>query len=343
MKSIFILLNIVITVCACGGGGDSSNSSETSYTTAEEYIRTQGFVGSILVKKEGITLLERGFGYSNKAQTIENGVDTRYRIGSLTKAFTAMAIVQLKNNNLITSYDDTIDRYLPDYPDGDTISLRHLLTHRSGIPEYLSLVDAGVTYTPEELIELFEGAPLDAEPGEQFNYSNSNYTLLGYLIEQLSGMSYENYLHTALFSVLGITNTEYGNSNITGVNYALGYRNTNQNQTASFIDMSIPFSAGALSSTLSDLTVWAESFSANILSSAEDNEEIFSEGEYGFGWVVTTISGKRAYTHSGSINGFNAIISLFPEENGLIIALSNADGTKAALNRIVNVVAANEF
>jgi CubicO group peptidase (beta-lactamase class C family) len=166
---------------------------------------------------------------------------------------------------------------------------------------------------------------------------------LGYLIETLSGHGYENYLQINVLSPLGMINTEYGSSIIEGTGYAMGYTNTSQEQKADFHDMSIPYSAGALSSNIGDLEIWAESFAAGTLVSDQENQEIFMEGDHEFGWFVGEFAGKTAYSYYGGINGFSSFIAIFPEEKGLIIALSNVEGEQPKLNSIVTTITKNEL
>ncbi len=312
-------------------------------TTTEAYIESENFTGTILVKKNNSDVLRKGFGFADKSQQIHNSLDTRYRIGSLTKAFTALAIVQLKNANKIGGYDDPVSNYIQNYPRGKEITIRQLLTHRSGIPEYLPKVIPSKNYSPSELIALFNSEPLAFESGQQFSYSNSNYILLGYLIELLSGQSYEDYLKNNIFNTLDMFNTEYGTNTIAGIKYGKGYRSINQSQLADFIDMTIPYSAGALTSSAIDMGVWANSFLTKRLFSETDAEEIFSEDSYGFGWITIQIHGKLAYLHTGAINGFSSIIAIFPKENSYIVALSNVEGENEKLKRIVKYIVEHEL
>jgi CubicO group peptidase (beta-lactamase class C family) len=341
----FAAIFLTLALAACGGGGSSSSSPPPaeSYTTAQAYIESEGFVGSVLVSKSGADVLRDGFGFANKAQQLRNRSDTRYRIGSVSKSFTALAVVQLHSTGLISSYDDPIADYLPDLPRGDEITIRHLLTHRSGIPDFLRQVDQDESYTPAQLVGLFAPRDLEFAPGSDFSYSNSNYVMLGYLIEALTGMSYEQYLQVNVLGPLGMINTEYGASTIAGVDYARGYLRQNQNDTARFVDMSIPYAAGALSSTLGDLEIWARSFMERTLVPANEYDAIFVEGEYGFAWVQGQVEGKTVYWHDGAINGFSAIVAMFPDDGGLVIALSNVQDQGELLQRIVTTMAAREL
>lgn len=339
---LLLVFPVIIALSSCGGS-NGSNRNDTAYSSAKAYVESEGFIGTILVKKNNSYLLREAYGYADQSTLQPNDIDTRYRIGSLTKAFTALAIVQLKNENVIVSYDGPIANYLPAYPDKDEITIRHVLNHRSGIPEYLASVDPRQSYTPSEQVDLFKNLDLYFGPGQAFNYSNSNYVLLGYLIEVLTGTDYASYLDVNILSVLGMVNTEYGESIIEGAHYAKGYADFSQQQSASYLDMSIPYSAGALSSNINDLEIWAESFLNSSLLSEQDIRDIFSEGEYGFGWIIKQLDGKLVYTHSGGISGFSSIIAIFPQEEAFIVALSNVEGEHEKLNRIVSTIAKNEL
>lgn len=342
IRKPYRIFPLVFLLFSCGGGSDPVAVS-TDYESAESFVQESGFVGSILVKKQNVYILQNGFGFADKARGVENTKNTKFRIASLTKAFTALAVVQLKNTKLIASYDDPLSDYLPDFPNGNIITIRHLLNHRSGLPDYVSLVDTQQPHTPVELVAAFSNKPLDFEPGTQFRYSNSNYTLLGYLIQQISGIEYFDFISSNILMPLGMHNTEYGNSELTGDDYALGYTDGQQLTLSNYVDMSVPFAAGALSSSIKDFELWGESFEALTLVADSDLQDIFSDGDYGFGWIVTQVSGKRAYVHTGGIEGFATLVLIFPDNQGLIVALSNTESAASAMHQIVDAIAENEF
>ncbi|MCO1335080.1 beta-lactamase family protein [Microbulbifer sp. OS29] len=335
---VFLIAGLGLFSCS-----DDRASPTTSYTTAEAFLESEGFVGTILVKKNGVDTLRKGFGFANKELPLPNGINTRYRVGSLSKTLTALAIVQLKNSGEISDYDTPVSEFIPDYPGGEKITIRHLLTHRSGIPEFFNGVDHHHTFSPLELVNLSKNSPLEFEPGEKYSYSNSNYILLGYLIELLSGQSYTEFLSRNILEPLGMDATTYGSSEILDSGHATGYKGAQQAEPAKYIDMSIPYSAGALSSNLADLEVWSESFAKELLVSTADKKDIFIDDGYGFGWVTTSVAGKKVITQSGGIYGFSALIIIFPEENSLIIGLTNLEGEQANLKRMAAIIAENEF
>ncbi len=335
---VFILAPFLLfSLISCGG----DDTKVVPYTTAEEYIKSQGFLGTVLIKKDGTEVLRKGFGYADKKAQQFNTASTRFRIGSLTKAFTALAIVQLKNADLL-KYDDPISNFLPDLARGDEITIRHLLTHRSGLDEYVPFINENQSYTALELISLVKDRPLIFQPDSQFRYTNSNYLLLGYIIEIITGSDYASFIESNITNPLGMFNTEYGNSTIVGSEYAKGYQNTIQSKFAKFHDMSIPYAAGALSSNLNDMEIWANSFYDLTLITEQDKQDIF-EGDYGFGWGITSMAGNNVYMHTGGIRGFSSVIVLFPDQNGVIILLSNIEDVHNQLRGIVLTLAQHEF
>lgn len=345
---IIVFLSIVVfTFSACGSGKKSTEDNQadpTQYTDAESYIDALQFSGTILVKKEDREIVRKSVGYADKAAQIPNSDVTRFRIGSSTKTFTAFAVVQLKNAGLL-DYDDTLSTYIPEFNRADEITIRHLLTHRSGISEYADtdIINDNQSYTPWELISLIKEKALDFEPGSKFTYSNANYLLLGYIIEMVSGTDYGSFIDANITTPLGMHDTEISPRHITEEPYAKGYEDITQNRLAPFHDISIPNAAGALSSTIKDMEIWADSFYDSNFISQEDKAEIFAGDTYGFGWILSSIGGKKAYWHNGGISGFSAIVVLLPEQEGVIIILSNIDNAHDQLNKIVSTLIENEF
>lgn len=339
-----LCISLALLLCACGGSGSNKQQpiKTNAYVSAQQYVLDNGFIGSVLVKKGDTTILKNGYGYADKAAKRTNDVDTKYRIASLTKAFTALAVVQLKQQDLIDSFDNPVATYLTDYPNKQ-ITIRQLLTHRSGIPDYLSLVNKNKHYQQSQLIDLFKNKSLEFTPGSQFQYSNSNYFLLGQLIERVSDTSYFDFLNAHILMPLGMENTEMGNSVISGDNYALGYKTSSQSSRADSINMSVPYAAGALSSNLSDYEAWGEAVMSHTLLSDNDIAEVYPQQGYGFGWIVTETKGMKTYTHSGGIDGFSTIIVLVPEVDGMVVAFSNVGNAGLLVNKIAETIAENEF
>lgn len=308
------------------------------------------FNGSALVAENGKVILKKGFGSANIEWNIPNQSDTKFRLGSISKQFTAFLIVKLAEEGKI-KLDVPITTYLPDYPkaNGDKITIHHLLTHTSGIPNYTSFPNffkdkSRNPYTPEEFVKTFSSLPLEFTPGEKFNYSNSGYFLLGYIIEKISGKTYEQYLQEIIFTPLKMVNSGYDHSDVIIKNRAAGYEKKGKKISNSpYLDMSIPYAAGSLYSTVEDLYLWDQALYTNKLLSSKSMESLFNtyikagNGSYGYGWFIEEIdngaSGKLKVTqHGGGINGFNTLIYRIPSDKNLIVLMNNTGGT--VLNQI---------
>ena len=300
------------------------------------------FSGSILVSENGKNIYKQGFGLANAEWDIQNSAQTKFRIGSLTKQFTSMLIMQLVEEDKL-ELNTPISTYLPDYPkeNGDRITIHHLLTHTSGIPNFTSFPEYMREYmrkpfSPQMLVQTFADSTLEFNPGERYNYSNSGYVLLGYILEIVAQQSYEQLLHAKIFEPLGMNNSGYDHFQTIIPNRATGYFNSiTRSRNAAFIDMSVPYAAGAIYSTVEDLFLWDQALRANTLLSRNYMAEIFeprvSAGRfnYGYGWAVGNAplgsSGRsiQVVHHSGAINGFNALITRLPEDQHCIIILGN--------------------
>lgn len=311
-----------------------------------KYTEYGQFNGSALVAENGKVILKKGFGLANMEWNIPNQPDTKFRLGSITKQFTALLIVKLAEEGKL-KLDVPITTYLPDYPkeNGDIITIHNLLTHTSGIPNYTNAPNflrdkAKNPYTPADFVKTFDKLPLDFKPGEKFNYSNSGYFLLGYIIEKITGKTYEQYLQETIFTPLKMVNSGYDHSEIIIKNRAQGYEKRGKNYSnASYLDMSIPYAAGSLYSTVEDLYLWDQALYTNKLLSEKSMESLFKpyikawgDESYGYGWSLedVNIEGKgklKVIEHGGGINGFNTIISRIPADKILVVLLNNTGGT----------------
>ena len=320
------------------------------------YTEYGKFNGSVLVANQGKVIFKKGYGMANMEWDIPNKSNTKHRLGSITKQFTAMLILQLAAENKLDLHAQ-ISKYLPDYPkeSGDKITIHHLLTHTSGIPNYTSFPDffqneSRNPYTPDEFVKKFEDKPLDFEPGEQFSYSNSGYFLLGVIIEKVTGKSYEQMLNEHIFSPLNMTDSGYDNHDDILKNRATGYeKNGNTFVNSKYLDMTIPYAAGSLYSTVEDLYKWDQALYTNTILPKDYMDmyfkpyiTAFGNNSYAYGWGVgKSPIGKSTdsiYTisHGGGINGFNTIISRAPSDKSLVVLLNNTGG--APLNEITRAI-----
>jgi CubicO group peptidase (beta-lactamase class C family) len=238
----------------------------------QSYVSDKQFMGSVLVARGGTTVFDKGYGFANLEWNIPNTPTTKFRLGSITKQFTAASILLLEERGKLKT-DDPVKKYIPDAPAAwDKVTIYNLLTHTSGIANFTSFPDYASTETapttPEKLVARFRDKPLEFQPGEKWNYSNSGYVLLGYLIEKISGQTYEQFVQQNIFSPLGMKDSGYDSHRTVMQRRATGYTpSDNGPVNAGYIDMSIPFSAGALYSTTEDLLRWEQGlFGGKVLS-----------------------------------------------------------------------------
>ncbi len=303
------------------------------------YLKIGNFSGSILIAKEGRIPLSKGYGMADLEHDVPNTPQTIFRLGSVTKQFTSMAIMQLQEKRLL-NVDDPIAKYLPTYPNGEEITIHHLLTHTSGIPNFTSFPDYEKTMmlpSPvEKTIQRFKDKPLEFTPGEKFKYSNSGYILLGYIIEKVSGQFYEEFLKENIFQPLNMMNTGYDHHHTLLKHRASGYSTAGGELTnAAYIDMSIPHAAGALYSTVEDLYLWDRALYTEKLVKKSTLDRMFTpfvEAEFGaikahyaYGWSRLSLFNREVIAHGGGINGFRTNIARYVDDDVCIVVLSNIE------------------
>jgi CubicO group peptidase (beta-lactamase class C family) len=339
---IFGILTVLISTTLCFGQTKTEQLDEL----LNQYLDYGKFNGSVLVADQGKVMYKKGFGMANMEWDIPNKPNTKHRLGSVTKQFTAMLILQLVAEGKI-DLQAPITTYLPDYPkeNGDKITTHHLLTHSSGIPNYTAFPDFFAAesrnpYTPDQFVKKFEDKELEFTPGEKFNYSNSGYFLLGVLIEKLSGKTYEEMLHEKIFTPLGMHDTGYDNHKDILKNRATGYeKNGTSFINSAYLDMSIPYAAGSLYSTVEDLYLWDQALYTTTLLPQKYMDLFFTpyiaafgNSQYAYGWGVgkevigNTTDSITVISHGGGINGFNTNISRSPSNKSLVVLLNNTGG-----------------
>ncbi|WP_297091405.1 serine hydrolase domain-containing protein [uncultured Draconibacterium sp.] len=349
-----LLVATLVFLSACTSDENELPDIE-NYSTAFNFFEAASFNGSVLISKNGDDIFRGSFGLANKETGILNDLETKFRIGSVSKTLTGMGIIQLKREGLITDFNQPLSDFDTNLPQANQITISHLLSHQSGIPDYLPLVEkeakSGEQISAEEIYEeiklyLAEN-DLDFTPGSSMAYSNSNFLIVALLIEELSGESYENYIKSRILNPLNMMNTEMGTETILGANYAQGY---NQNVNVSQYPMAITLGAGCWTSTVSDLEKWCQAVMGNDWFSADEKELIF-EGQvpnestiFGLAWFKSKVNGKTFCWHGGDIDGFSSLIGFLPEQNGIIITLGNKqDNTGKLRNRIIETIISNEF
>lgn len=301
---------------------------------------------TIGVKRGADLLLVKGYGMADIENSVPATAESVYRIGSVTKQFTAAAVLQLIEAGRV-SLDDRIEQFLPDYPThGHLVTVRHLLTHTSGIPSFTGLDAFGEKQTLDlshtELLEIFQDEPFDFAPGEEYRYNNSAYYLLGMLVEQVSGEDFDAYLQNHIFDHLGLSRSSYCHEATLIPGRAEGYeQGPGGLVNDGFISMNAPGGAGAMCSTVPDLLSWAEALrSGRVVSEASyramsTSGELVDGTETGYGFALAI--GKKVHpatggsefekplrvAHTGSINGFRSVIAYYPDFDVDIVVLAN--------------------
>ena len=299
----------------------------------QSYVDSKQFMGAALVARDGKVLLSKGYGFANLEWGVANSPASKFRLGSITKQFTAACILLLEERGKL-KVDDPVKKYMTDAPAAwDKVTIFNLLTHTSGIPSFTGFPDyastEAIATTPEKLVARFRDKPLEFQPGEKWNYSNSGYVLLGYLIEKISQQSYSEFVQENIFTPLGMKDSGYDSNSAIILHRASGYTPSAKGTIhAGYIDMSIPFSAGALYSTTEDLLRWEQGLMGGKLLSAASLAKMTTpfKNDYAFGLAVHAVNGHKVIEHGGGIEGFNTEIAYYPEDKLTVVVLANLNG-----------------
>lgn len=303
----------------------------------ENVATKDGFSGAVLVMKDSKPLLREAYGKANYELDVPNTVETKFRLGSITKQFTAMAVMILAEQGKL-SVDDPISKHLENSPPAwEKITIRHLLTHTSGIASYTSFPQmmtrtVRIPAQLDEVIASFKDKELDFPPGDKFAYSNSGYIVLGKIIERASGHDYEAFLKQSIFQPLEMTDTGYDHNAAILPKRAAGYvRTFILLANAPYIDMTWPHAAGSLYSTVDDLAKWDAALSAGKLIGTDSYKAMFTpqKASYAFGWFVRDYKGHKEIRHAGGIHGFSTSILRYPEDMLCIVVLNNVVPTRS--------------
>lgn len=300
--------------------------------------KSDGVGVSLLIAKDGKTIYRKAFGMANLELNAPMKPENVFEIGSITKQFTAVSILMLEEQEKLKVTDE-ITKYIPDYPTlGKKITIHHLLTHTSGIKSYTDMPsfvgEARTDLSPTELIDVFKNEPMDFDPGEKYNYSNSGYILLGYIIEVASGETYQDFIQKNIFDKVGMSSSYYGSNAKIIKNRASGYKEDGDSYANSdYISMSLPYAAGSIMSTTDDMLKWQNVINANTLiirkslekaingSTLNDGKEI----AYGYGWGKDKVQGSTAIAHGGGIFGYTTHEMYMPKEKIYVVALTNCN------------------
>ena len=308
---------LLLVACTCLAGAQELT------TRMDEAVKTlagdRRYMGSVLVARAGEVILSRGYGFANLEWDIPNTPDTKFRLGSISKQFTAACILRLEEQGKL-SVNDPVKKYLDDAPAAwDKITLHQVLSHTSGIPSFTEFPEYRTLEkqpaTPEKMYRVYRDKPLDFEPGRNWKYSNSGYLLLSYLVERISHQKYEEFLQENVLKPAGMKNSGYDLNARILHHRASGYSPLGAMlQNSGYIDMTVPSGAGALYSTTEDLLRWEQSlFSGKVISKASlDKMTTPVQRNYGYGLMLAPFQGHKSIGHGGSIEGFNTQLTYFP-------------------------------
>ncbi len=317
-------------------GAQRSDTAKKIETLVSSHVRPNEPGMAVIVTRKGQTLFRAAYGLANMGQNLAMRPEMIFQIASLTKSFTAAAILSLVEQGKL-SLNDSIHSLLPQFPyQGAQVRVEHLLTHTSGIPNYTDFPDWQNNWhlerTVDELIASFAHHPLEFSPGSNWRYSNSNYILLGALIEQISGMSYDSYLSKYLTRPIKLENTRYTRSLFSESSLVVGYLSgTHTFFKAKTIHPSQYFAAAGILSTVDDLASWFDALSRQTVLSKESLDRSWSpyplphglSSGYGFGWMVGRIVGQTLIEHGGRVSGFCTYMAAFPQSGVFAAVLMN--------------------
>ena len=345
LSALVILITSTFGATAQDGRGQSTEM-QRQLEKAVENAYSPGEPGAVVIVTRGEnTLLRTAIGVADLELDVALSPDMIFRTGSITKQFTAAAIMKLEDQGRL-SVDDVITKHLPDYPtQGRTVTIRHLLNHTSGIS--MAHMHTRQDVNTSELLGMFKDEPFMFEPGEQLQYSNNNYNILGVIIEKISGKSYADFLNEEFFEPLGMEDTSFDDYSQIIERRAKGYQGSGDDiQNASFVSMSVPYAAGAVMSSLDDMVLWNRAlFGGKVMSRASFEKMTTSTvstatasegmdhgmhdgafGDYAFGLFVKEIAGHSVFEHGGAIEGFLAFNIYVPDEELSIVILQNTTG-----------------
>lgn len=332
-RILFLFLVAACSVAAQstapGAQGGELEAKVDAYV--KPYLESKNFSGSVLIARGGKVLVNKGYGMANLELGVPNTPQTRFHIASVSKPFTAAAILLLEERGKL-SVQDPVSKYVPDFPEGGRILLHHLLTHTSGIPninnfpEYQTLSQS--PQTPAQLVEVFKKRALDFPPGQKYAYSNSNYNLLAFIIEKVSGQSYGDFLQANIFAPLGMTSTLHDGAVAELIPHrASGYVPAGFDglENAPFLDWSSKTGNGSLVTTVEDLFRWDRALYTDKLLSAASRAKMFTDhgSGAGYGWFVRQNLGHNVTASNGRSPGFTASVERYVEDDVCVILTAN--------------------
>ncbi|HKI70146.1 MAG TPA: serine hydrolase domain-containing protein [Verrucomicrobiae bacterium] len=338
---------LLLAVCLMTAFGARADQVDKIVKDEMAKLRIPGVALAII--QNGRRVKTGAYGYSNLELKTRVTPDTVFEIGSITKQFTAACIMILAQEGKL-SVDAPISRYLTNTPPSwSKITVRNLLTHTSGIKNYTGLDGFELTrhLTQAQFIEKIGALPLDFQPGDKYAYCNTGFNLLGYIIENVSGENYWDFLRKRILQPLGMSATTSRNPRIIIPNRAEGYEQTKSGTLVNRdYDLTDLFSAGSIVSTVGDLARWDAALNTDRILSESSKQEMWtptklndgSIHQYGFAWMLSPLEGHRRISHTGETSGFNASFARFPADRLTVIVLCNAGNDNPA-EKLANKIA----
>ena len=353
MKYLYTLLALLVAQIVFGQGKQISSIKNSAFGVpftknieAEiDVIFNQAYPANspgatVLIAKDDQIIYRKAFGIANLELKVPMKPENVLQLASITKQFTSVAILMLLEQGKL-SLQDQLSKYIADYPRGNEITLHNLLNHTSGIKDYTRIPDlrtkTRLDMSPDEIISTFKNLPLEFNPDEKYDYNNSGYVLLGYIIEKISGMSYGDFIEKNIFDKLEMKNSYYLDNYKIISNKAYGYQLYEGNyENAEYMSPTFPYAAGSLLSTVDDMFLWYKAIHQNTLISEKSKQMAFKnhtlangkQSNYGYGWFINELAGMTTLEHTGGINGFSTSGIYVPDNNIYAIVLSNLDDGK---------------
>ena len=349
---------LAVSLLLVGAAAEPARAQDPRIPRLREYLTAMANLGqlhaSVLVAERGVILSDTAFGFANMELGVRNTPETRFRVASVTKQFTAMAIAMLAEEGKLR-IADPISKYVDSLPASwGAITIHHLLRHTSGISDYEEWFDGYTTqaysdymskaHAPARILRDAKARPLDHEPGTKFRYSNSAYIVLGFIIERASGMRYADFLRTRIHEPLGMTLSEQDRSEELIANRATGYRVRAESYPRTYFNgltradyltavyqlMEPPQADAGLITTARDLYRWDQALYTDRLVSRAMRDSIFTPGtgDYGYGWFVRSGPDGTTHDHSGGLPGFSCYIRRIPGTQRTIIVLGNLERSR---------------
>ncbi len=346
-KTIVFVLSFMLVLCGFVVDSSATNAKETSFKSTTNNLNlyfkkleeTGECSGTVLVMKDDQVLLKEGYGIADYETGRLNEPSTNFHIASMTKAFTAMSIMILEERGML-SIDDKLSQYLPDFPNSENISLHQMLRMTAGIgmlldpDDEVAWANLGNFHTPMELLQYIENDPPVFEPGEGWAYCNSCYLCLGIIIEQVSGLTFRDFIRINILDPLNMHNTSYDPYNLDFPDKAVGYDNfsTDPPPKSGLLHPTMGYSAGGICSNVNDIWKWQQAFDRKreLLVSSDTLERIFTQGNvgiYGYGWYIDSFlidqTSHKIFWQYASYLGYHGFIARLDDDGIFILILQN--------------------